>query len=273
MYEVETDLAGFAGDWHGNTRWALRCLEKFHDLGIPVVYHVGDFGIWGGPNGSAYLQALNKKLTRYGMILIVVPGNHENYDMLERWPLNPEGFISRTTDLDRIWCAPRGHTWLHNGARVVALGGAFSIDKYARKPGFSWWPQESITQADVDTLITNLDMLEWDTVDLFLSHDLPAGLDVGKKEFKLSPELEWESYQQRLLLRQAVDRARPHSQVHGHWHKYLRNTLEGVGTDSYLTSYTTEVYGLDCDGFNNNLMTARIEAGSPLLDVRMLPWN
>jgi predicted phosphodiesterase len=266
-----TPDAGFAGDWHGDTGWALRCLELFHERGISTVYHVGDFGVWGGTDGASYLRKLNKRLLSYDMRLIVVPGNHENYDMIERWPVNDEGFQSRTTDAPSIWYAPRGHTWTHNGAKFVALGGAFSIDKELRAVGRSWWPQEAITPEDVQRLITNLDTLEWDVVDVFLSHEIPAGLDVGQKAFNLPPELEWESYQQRKLLREAVDRAAPKTLVHGHWHKYLRNTLEGVTYD--LVPYVTDVHGLDCNRFNNNIMTADVVEGTGLVNVVMIPWK
>lgn len=270
MY-FDTQEAGFAGDWHGNTGWALHCLDIFEASEIKMIYHVGDFGVWGGPDGTAYLRKLNKRLEKNDQFMVVVPGNHENYDMIDRWPINDDGFKCRDTDAQRIWYAPRGHTWEHNGAKFVALGGAFSIDKAWRKEGISWWPQEAITEEDVLNTISNLDAREWDEVDVFLSHDIPAGVDVGQKMFNLSPELEYESYRQRVFLRNAVDRAKPKSLVHGHWHKYLRNTIDGISLD-YIP-YTTEVYGLDCDGFNNNMMTAKIVPDLGLLDVQMIPWK
>src|ERR1035441_83787 len=47
---------GVAGDWHGNTAWATRAIEKMARLlpetGPRGIVHLGDFGIWPGPGRS-----------------------------------------------------------------------------------------------------------------------------------------------------------------------------------------------------------------------------
>lgn len=35
---------GLAGDWHGDTEWALDALTRFAEVGVTTVHHVGDFG-------------------------------------------------------------------------------------------------------------------------------------------------------------------------------------------------------------------------------------
>jgi hypothetical protein len=44
-----------AGDWHGNTAWAVRAVRRMAALlprdGPRVIVHLGDFGIWPGPEG------------------------------------------------------------------------------------------------------------------------------------------------------------------------------------------------------------------------------
>lgn len=256
------DRAGFAGDWHGNTGWALHCLDVFDSHDIKTIYQVGDFGVWGGQDGAAYLRKINTRLLKNGQDLIVVPGNHENYDMLDKFPINEHGFMQRP-DLDAIQFAPRGHAWTHNSTRFVALGGAFSIDKNLRTPGRSWWPQESITEANVQTLKDNMDKKLWLVADVFLSHDIPAGVDVGHKAFNLPVELEASANRQRVLLRHAVDRARPATLVHGHWHKRIRTILQGA-------DYATVIHGLDMDGSQHNMMIADVMPFIGLVDARII---
>ena len=48
---------GLAGDWHGNTDWAVMCLDLFKDQDISTIYHLGDFGVW--PWGDSYRTTLN----------------------------------------------------------------------------------------------------------------------------------------------------------------------------------------------------------------------
>lgn len=269
----DTERVGFAGDWHGNTGWALHCLDIFFKRGIKTVYHVGDFGVWGGNDGQSYLRKVNDRLRKHDMLIIVTLGNHENYNMTNKWPLNEEGFQVRN-DIERIWIAPRGHLWTHNKARIASLGGAHSIDRQWRRENISWWPQEAITEADVQTLKDNLAAKKWSVVDVFLSHDIPAGLDVGPKQFNLSPEIEYESYRQRILLREAYDMCAPHSGVHGHWHKTMHNFLEGVCLEEGRPfDYYAHVYGLNCDGFNGNIMEANIIKDIGLDDPIMIPWR
>jgi hypothetical protein len=261
------DRAGFAGDWHGNTGWALHCLDVFKSHDIYTIYQVGDFGVWGGNDGASYLRKINTRLNMNNQDLIVVPGNHENYDMLDKFPINEDGFMQRP-DLDRIQFAPRGHVWHHNSARFAAMGGAFSIDKNMRTEGRSWWPQEAITPEDVEALKRNLDKRLWLSVDVFLSHDIPAGVDVGHKAFGLPAELEYEANRQRVLLRHAVDYARPRTLVHGHWHKRIRQIL--IGDSHTDDSYTTQIYGLDMDVTQDNMIVADVAPFIGLYNVQVI---
>lgn len=245
------EQAGFAGDWHANSKWANRCLHMFADAGIRTVYHVGDFGIDDDDMGTRFRAVVSKVLAKRDMLLIVVPGNHENYDYLESdsYAID-QGFLVNASD-PRIWYAPRGHLWTQNSVRFAAMGGAYSIDREYRTKHHSWWPQEEITECDVLDLQNNLIREGWDKVDIMITHDSPKGADVGRKLFKLPAHIEYAANRQRMMLRKAVDLAKPTTLVHGHWHKYIRTELNAV-------EYETSVIGLTCDGMQNNLMIAEI---------------
>lgn len=243
----------FAGDWHGNTYWALRMLDAVSLENIEILYHLGDFGVWGGHDGSKYLLKIEKKLKEKNMLLVVTPGNHENYDMLERMGLNDHGFIQRS-DLPHIWFAPRGKHWEHAGLVFASLGGAGSIDKDLRVEGKTWWRQEEITESDIEKLIEN--NKQYNKLDVLLTHEVPAGVPMGEKNSNIPPEIVHYCYKQRMILRDGVDEVKPGMIIHGHWHRYNEYLIEGV--DKNYVTYETQTIGLSYDGGQKNLALAHI---------------
>jgi hypothetical protein len=228
---------------------------------------VGDFGLWGGQDGASYLRKVHSLLGNYDMLLIITPGNHENYDMLERFLINKDGFMYRP-DVDRIWFAPRGHIWLHGEASMGSLGGTGSIDYRQRTLGKSWWIQEAITSKDVDTLRFNFLSSGLDNLDVMMTHDSPSGVDVKKSRTLNEPDLDNYLNHQRILVRNAVDVAAPRTLIHGHWHTYLNATLEGVNES--MIPYDTNVIGLDMDETSHNIMVGNIQTGVGVVNTEIL---
>lgn len=266
---ADADTVGWAGDFHGNTRWALHAIRTLASRGVRVIYQVGDFGVWGGHDGAAYLRKVHRELAKHNMLMIVTPGNHENYSMLERFPLNEHGFMTRG-DIDRLWFAPRGHIWTHSGVYMASLGGAGSIDLKERVEGKSWWRQEELTQQDVDTLALNFDKWDLPRIDVMMSHESPAGIYLGPKGNLHSPEIEHYCYIQRVLLRDALDIVAPRSLVHGHWHRHLIEILESIRVGG--GDYSTEVVGLNMDGTSKNLMTGELAPASGIINKKVI-WK
>jgi Icc-related predicted phosphoesterase len=244
---------GFAGDWHGNTFWALKMIDLLKQENIEIIYHLGDFGLWGGHDGAKYLLKLEKKLRENNMLLVVTPGNHENYDALEKIPENPLGFLERH-DLPHIWFTPRGKHWEQRDLVFASLGGAGSIDKDLRVKGVTWWAQEEITELDIDKLVKENE--KYGKLDVLLTHEVPAGVPMGEKNHNIPPEIVHYCYKQRMLLREAVDIVKPKLLMHGHWHRYNEYLIEGLDT-SYIT-YETKVIGLSYDGTKNNVAVCSI---------------
>lgn len=244
-----TSKVGFAGDWHGNTGWALSAVNILHAENIKVIYHLGDFGVWGGENGSSYLKKINNRLIKNNQLLIVTPGNHENYDMIDVWPTNEYGFIQRK-DLERIWMAPRGFLWEHNGVRVGSMGGAGSIDRESRTIGLSWWPQEAITDDDVKTLEYNMLEKGWDSVEVLIVHEAPVESLSTIDKWPVPIHLELYAKESQIRVSRCVDIAKPRWTIHGHWH--VARILD-IGS--------TTVIGLDMDGRYANLATCIMDNG------------
>lgn len=63
------------------------------------------------------------------------------------------------------------------GVRFLGLGGAFSVDRNARKVGRSFWFEETITDEEVELACEN----GKDGVDVMLAHDVFTGVDIKSR--------------------------------------------------------------------------------------------
>ena len=243
------------GDWHASASWAAHAMEQVA-AATPARcwYQVGDFGLWSVRHGSAqrrFLDTVQASLSHHGAHLYVVLGNHENYDLTSQFEHDEDGW-GQLADWDRIHYAPRAHVWTspNNDLRFASLGGAGSIDLRRRKLGSTWWMAEEITAADAAALI---DLLPPQRVDVFLSHEAPAGVTVIPGEpvngIADEPVIAY-CARQRDLLQQAFDAARPRWAFHGHWHLFHTATFAGV--DPAGDPFTSTVVGLDRDGETGN---------------------
>lgn len=213
-----------AGDWHGNTAWAMHAVEQAAALGIDTILQVGDLAVlWPGEAGSTFTFKLNKHLARRGVRLVFVDGNHDNHTALRDLPRDTAGFgvVSSKTkgggDLDLIRWAPRGHRWTWPSVdgrqvRFGALGGAFSIDHRYRTPGRDWWPRIEEVQPE------DLDALGRDPLDVLVSHDCPTGASPPSGP-RIDPGDDAQSKVSRDLLRAAVNATKPRLMFAGHWHQ------------------------------------------------------
>ena len=233
---AEPELLTIHGDWHGRDGHAKRALREAAKADCRTHVQVGDFGVWSGRNGQLYLDVIEHYLAETQSILIVVDGNHEDYETLLQYPVSPRHGLRCIRP--RLYHAPRGTRWNWGGLTWLALGGATSIDKANRTPFVDWWPQEEITWADAERAA------DGGIADVMLTHDCPAGVSIPN----LPDPRQWDpvdlhrAYAHRMLLRQVVDVVRPTHLFHGHFHSRYTDELDlGNGL-------SCEVTGLDRDG-------------------------
>ncbi|MET7393783.1 metallophosphoesterase [Dactylosporangium sp. NPDC005572] len=230
---ADPQRVAFAGDWHANTRWAVTAIDYAKQQGADIIVHVGDFG-YDFP--ATFLRNVTKALARAGLHLWFVDGNHEDFDLLSRYPIRGNGLREVT---DRIWHIPRGHRWEWAGTSFLGCGGAHSVDRPWREPGVSWWRQETITEEDAARCVAG------GPVDVLVAHDCPAGVMIpgvddrdGPPPF---PPLELQlANEHRQVLRRIVDALQPALIVHGHYHVLYTARPEFTNRPRVL--------GLDCDG-------------------------
>jgi len=260
------------GDTHGfhrHVEWAAAQAERAK---ADAIFVLGDFGYWEHGDDGAFLDKCSAISSDYGMPIYWLDGNHENHTWLrERYinnaevPRDEDGFVIMRKGLLH---APRAHTWVWNGYRFMALGGAYSIDIEGRLVGEQrkarqaraeisgrkqqgapipdkvkrvaegehtlWWPEEEITDEEVEQA------LKVDKVDILLTHDKPlfASPDWNRKNDPTSM-----ANQEKV--QKVLEHLRPEVLFHGHLH-YAYHDPMFIGANEH-EMIGVDIHGLDCN--------------------------
>lgn len=216
-----------AADWHGQTEWAVKVIELAAKHNIKTIFQLGDFGWWHGPAGEVYIRTLSKALVEKNIELFWEPGNHEWWDDIDQFPgrfeKTSEGFYGVAPN---IFYMGKVNSWKWCNKKFAAIGGAVSIDRHLRKVHESWWPQEQLTNNEVQQA------KQIGKIDYLFTHDCPQA-----HPFKyLVNDLESENHRWKMTdIAKVLD---PMLWFHGHMHRPAKYSF---GPDC-------TVYGLDCDG-------------------------
>lgn len=219
-----------AGDWHGNTDWAHAAIEHAYAEGCDTILQLGDFGFWIDGHGTDhYLRAVQEALEHFDITLYWLDGNHEDHGRLKRVHDEPKP-IPTAPFAPRVQYLPRGFQWEWFGKTWMSVGGAASVDRNMRTPGKSWWPEEVLTDEQVEYCCRG-------PVDVIVSHDCPAGVNIPGLGGDWPPYLLHEGDLHRRKLRAIWDKTGATELYHGHYHRrYDQPFGDGL------------VVGLDCDG-------------------------
>jgi hypothetical protein len=228
-----------AGDWHGSTAQAMNVIYHAVREDIKTIIQLGDFGIWA--DDKPYLNKLEKKLAEHDIVLYFIDGNHENFPRLYDKKAQEDG--TRKVR-DHIIHLPRGFRFTWEGHSVLALGGAASIDKPFRCEGRSWWPEELLTEDDVQAAIAG------GKVDILLAHDSPLtapnsvtddpnGQAEASRYF--GGDMVMMCNEHRRTLQRVTDVVTPRLVFHGHYHM----AMFGLFRHEDEEKTPAYVYGLD----------------------------
>lgn len=155
------------GDTHGDVDYyKLLSLKEKHLSYDDYLIICGDAGICWSP--FCFQQFLNL-YKNIGCTILFIDGNHENFEMLNACQLVEfHGALMHQID-EHIFHILRGEILTLEDKTFLCLGGAVSIDKMYRTPYMSWWPEEEITNRDIDNAIYNLKKVKY-KVDYVLTH-------------------------------------------------------------------------------------------------------
>lgn len=157
------------GDTHGGHDFMK--LVKFSDTHPELTKQ--DYMIIAGDFGGVWSpKTLERDLNPYQSLpftVLFVDGNHENFDMLNSYPVETwNGGKVHFVKPDIIHLM-RGQVYEIDGITIFTFGGATSIDKRFRTEGVSWWPQELPNYDELDEGIANLKKHN-NTVDYIVTH-------------------------------------------------------------------------------------------------------
>ena len=164
------------GDTHGE--WAAlnflvgKALNEHPD--ISHIIQVGDFGYaWPGTKPFKFSRSYfaDEQLDYLASIpKWWLDGNHENYNKL----LQDSGASQPGWE----WM-PRGKVMEVDGYRMMFFGGATSHDKASRIEGHSWWPEESISYAQVMNSLG----ADHSRIDAIFSHEHPTSIPYSDNRY------------------------------------------------------------------------------------------
>ena len=233
---------GFLGDTHGDMQHVLTVARTMSARGIEHLVVLGDFGfLWPGHNWGIDIDKLSRRLKMTAQTLAFVDGNHEDFDLLYKFPVADDGLRWIRPNIVHI---PRGYrTVLASGATLAALGGANSVDIGHRVPGRSVWPEESITEAD----LAALGHVE---ADVLIGHDAPLGLPT-LDAWLAATDQGWPpaglkySAEGRAMFHRGFQQVQPRLYLGGHYHRYIDELVTYTPGDR---EFQTRVVILDQGG-------------------------
>jgi len=162
------------GDTHGSfTRVALFC-SKANTQKEDVLVILGDAGInyWGNEKDHNF----KKMLSQLPITLLCLHGNHEmRPETIDSYHAESfcGGEVYVEDEFPNIKFAKDGQIYTLNGKRYLAIGGAYSVDKFYRLiMGRKWFSDEQPSEevkSEVEKVLCNNN---W-TIDGILSHTCP----------------------------------------------------------------------------------------------------
>ena len=170
-----------------------------------VLVQVGDFWSY----SQKQLKTISYTAKKNNMMIVFIPGNHEDWDKLDEWSTTNITMIK-----DNVYYAPIGSQALLHGEKTLFVGGAVSIDKDQRTPGYDWYPQETMSITTYNTIMDTID----NSFNIIVSHDSPLDAPTPV-EFTISNDkINKEAVSHREMLQSIVNNVQPSLVMHGHFH-------------------------------------------------------
>ncbi len=187
------------GDVHGMFGHLNSLINKKRN-DLEAVVCLGDFGYW--PRAGVFTPDSVKP---GGVPLYWLDGNHEDFDALRAFRAEHGDEVS-----PGVRYVPRGTVLELGGFRCLFIGGAESIDRASRTLGWSWFPDESISQADLGRALDAV--RDSGGVDAVFSHTCPREFGVLGERYDKAGD------PSRAALSELLAVARPKLWYFGHWH-------------------------------------------------------
>lgn len=158
------------GDTHGIIDYSkIKNIVKKNILGKDdYLIIAGDFGaIW----DEEELENDLSYYTRLPFTVLFVDGNHENFDIINSYPISIWNGGKVHVIKDNIIHLMRGQVYTIENKTIFTFGGGTSIDKYRRTEHISWWAEEIPSDEEFKEAKDNL--LKYNNkVDYIITHSI-----------------------------------------------------------------------------------------------------
>ena len=163
------------GDIHGEVARVREMVAKCDITPDDIIVLLGDVGMnyYGNKHGDRHRK---KKLNGLGVQILCIHGNHEmrpgsliTYQEYQ-WH---GGAVYAEEEFPNLLFAKDGEVYDLEGYRAIAIGGAYSVDKWYRlQRDLHWFPDEQPSDVIKARVEKKLDELGWQ-IDAVLTHTCP----------------------------------------------------------------------------------------------------
>lgn len=162
------------GDIHGQTERIIYFADRFGMTEEDVIVILGDVG------ANYYLNKRDKetkeKLSSIKPTILCIHGNHEaRPDKIAGYETKiwNDGLVQYQPGYPNLLFAVDGALYNIDGKQCIALGGAYSVDKYYRlEKGYAWFEDEQPSDA-IKNYVNNQLLSVSNKVDVVFSHTCP----------------------------------------------------------------------------------------------------
>lgn len=163
------------GDTHGDRDKVKGIIDQLELTEDDTLIVAGDFGFIYYDNYAEEL-VLNS-LSLLPCTIAFVDGNHENFPAIysDRYPVEEwnGGRVHRIHN--NIYHLMRGQVFEIEGKKILAMGGAYSVDRIYRKQNVSFWEQEIPNDEEMEEAKRNLALHDY-KVDYIITHTVPSSV-------------------------------------------------------------------------------------------------
>lgn len=157
------------GDTHANYNDFIKRICRYPIKKDDTVIICGDFGFVWDDTRHSFLLA---KLTALPFNIAFIDGNHEDFNLLNTYPVEEWHGGKIHMIAPNIFHLMRGQLFTIERKTFFTMGGAYSIDKALRKEGVNWWAEELPNSNDYRTARETLEKCGY-KVDYVITHTVP----------------------------------------------------------------------------------------------------
>lgn len=162
------------GDIHGDIQYIRNAIEQYNITPNDILVILGDVGMnYYGRHGD---RQRKKKLNKLGIPILCIHGNHEMRPFTLPSYFEAEwqgGTVYEEAEFPFLHFAKDGEIYVLEGIRCIAIGGAYSVDKWLRlQCDIGWFADEQPSEQIKEDVEQKLAEVDWN-VDVVFSHTCP----------------------------------------------------------------------------------------------------